>query len=202
MQAPALLEVGVASRALHEGACGDRHVLQPFAGGALLGVLDGLGHGAEAAEAARRAVAVLERHAQESVIGLTRRCHHELGGTRGAVMSLASFDYQDHSMTWIGVGNVEGVLLHADPAALPQRDILLLRGGLLGYQLPTLYAAVLPLSRGDLLVLATDGIRHDFADQLTGGQAPQQLAERILHQYARGTDDALVLVARYLGGAA
>jgi hypothetical protein len=52
-----------------------------------------------------------------------------------------------------------------------------------------------------VLVLATDGIRHDFVANLNPGP-PQAMADRILHQYAKGTDDALVLVAQYLGGGA
>jgi hypothetical protein len=49
------------------------------------------------------------------------------------------------------------------------------------------------------LVLATDGIRSDYAEGLAVGESPQKAADRILAQYHKPTDDALVLVARYLG---
>jgi hypothetical protein len=55
--------------------------------------------------------------------------------------------------------------------------------------------------RGDTLVFATDGVRREFTQRLALGDGPQQLADRILGQYAKGTDDALVLVARYVGEA-
>src|SRR2546428_3103073 len=45
-----------------------------------------LGHGAEAAAAARAAVAALNRHAQESVLPLLQRCHQALAGTRERLM--------------------------------------------------------------------------------------------------------------------
>jgi phosphoserine phosphatase RsbX len=52
-----------------------------------------------------------------------------------------------------------------------------------------------------MVVLATDGIGTDFADRLTAGEPSQELADRILAQYGKESDDALVLVARYLGSA-
>src|SRR5205814_9273794 len=65
--APALIEWGVASLALPgEAESGDRHLVKPVGTGVLVAVVDGLGHGAEAASAAKAAVAALERHATES----------------------------------------------------------------------------------------------------------------------------------------
>jgi hypothetical protein len=114
-------------------------------------------------------------------------------------MSLASFNALDNTMTWLGVGNVEGLLLRADVAADPPRENVLLRGGVVGYQLPALHTATLPVTRGDVLILATDGIRGGFAEDVTLSDPPQRIAEHILARRATGMDDALVLVARYLG---
>jgi hypothetical protein len=71
-----------------------------------------------------------------------------------------------------------------------------------GFKLPELGAAVLPVARGDALVLATDGIRGDFADGLSLIHPPQQVADQILARHAKRTDDALALVAVFLGEAA
>jgi hypothetical protein len=51
----------------------------------------------------------------------------------------------------------------------------------------------------DTVVLATDGIRPEFSDDLVPGQEPQAMADQILSRYRKGTDDALVLVVRCLG---
>ena len=199
MNAP-LVEWGVSSRALPgQAASGDRHVVEAFPGGALIGAIDGLGHGDAAASAARTAGDVLGRHCAESVIALARRCHEALLSTRGVVMSLASFNGGDQTMTWLGVGNVEGVLLRANARAVPMREQLLLRGGVVGYQLPQLSAWVLPLCRGDTLIFATDGIRSEFTSVVDSGGSAAGLADSILTGYAKGTDDALVVVARYAG---
>jgi hypothetical protein len=197
---PPLIAWGAAARPLEgEAESGDLYVVQPFPKGVLVAAVDGLGHGPEAAAAARSAVAILKDYAHEPVISLLRRCHERLLRTRGAVMSLASFNALDSTMTWLGVGNVEGVLLRADAAADPPRENVLLRSGVVGYQLPTLHASILPVTRGDVLILATDGIRSGFAEDVSLSDPPQRIAEHILARRATGMDDALVVVARYLG---
>ena len=62
-----------------------------------------------------------------------------------------------------------------------------------------LYANVVPINRGDLLVLASDGIRPDFEEDVIVKSTPQRIVDNILQKYFKGTDDALVLAARYLG---
>jgi phosphoserine phosphatase RsbX len=52
---------------------------------------------------------------------------------------------------------------------------------------------------GDVLALATDGIRPTFPEHIRQGERPQDSVDRILAACAKGTDDALVLVARYQG---
>jgi phosphoserine phosphatase RsbX len=198
---PALpIEWGVATfTPAEQTVSGDQYVVHPFPHGVLVAVIDGLGHGQEAAVASKIAVATLEVYAHESVIALVRHCHKALTQTRGAVMSLASFNRVDETMTWLGIGNVAAVLCRADPSVGPQREDLLLRGGGVGYQLPPLSAAVIPVMAGDILVLGTDGLKNDFADAIVTGEPPQRLADRILAQYGKGTDDALVLAARWHG---
>ena len=194
------IEWAVASMTLAgERASGDRYVVQPFSSGVVVAVIDGLGHGPEAAEAAGLAVSTVEHHAAEPVVSLLTRCHCALRGTRGAVISLASYSARDHRMTWIGVGNVEGVLRRATGSSDEQERSLLLRGGVIGARLPSLRTDVVSVRRGDLLILASDGIRSDFADCIVATDSTQQIADRILAAHAKATDDALVLVSRYVG---
>jgi negative regulator of sigma-B (phosphoserine phosphatase) len=180
-----------------EEESGDLHVVQAFSGGTLLAALDGLGHGAVAAAAARAAVDSLRTHAHDSVISLVRRCQRDLQETRGVVMSVASFNALDGSLTWLGIGNVEGILVRADQGAVPARESLLLRGGVVGYRLPILSASVLTVNPGDVLAFATDGVDVAFTAEVTATPNPQALADRILAQWGKTTDDALVLVARF-----
>lgn len=198
-----IIEWAAAGRALgapgEAQESGDLHVVALFEEGALVAAIDGLGHGTEAAIAAQTAGRLLEQHAGEPVGALIERCHEGLRGTRGAVMTLASFDGAASLMHWIAVGNVEGVLFRADRRAPSLREYISARGGVVGYRIPTLREAVLPIARGDTLVLATDGIRSGFADDVRLERSPGEIADWILAQHARTSDDALVVVARFLG---
>jgi len=195
-----LVHWGVATLALEgQSESGDMHMVRPLKDGALVAVVDGLGHGEEAAAAARIAVATLEAYAEEPPLSLLQRCHVALKGSRGVVMSIARFDAPRNSVTWLGVGNVEGVLHHADWSERSARASLITRGGIVGSEVPAVQAAVIPVGPGDTLVFATDGIATDFLSDVSAKEDPQRMADHILARYGKGTDDALVLVARYLG---
>src|SRR5438128_10287518 len=90
VDAPPVIDWGVATLALAgEMESGDLHLVKRVGRGTLVAAVDGLGHGAEAAAAARAAVAALDRYAEESLPPLVRRCHEALAGSRGAVTRLA-----------------------------------------------------------------------------------------------------------------
>jgi len=193
-------EYGVAGLALPgQGRSGDHHVICCRADGILAAAIDGIGHGDSAAAAAHAAASILEAHAGEPIITLMRLCDEALRSTRGVVLSLASIDLPHGMMTWLGVGNVQGVLMRAGGQTGNVQEVLMLRGGVVGAQLPSLQAAVLPVSPGDTLVFATDGVRDEFMQSLLGMESPQRAADRILERYYTGNDDALVLVVRLPG---
>ena len=181
-----------------EAESGDACLVQACAAGVLVAAIDGAGPGAEAASAARIAEATLRAHADESPISLVLRCHEGLRKTRGAVMTLAFCHHRDRTITWLGVGNVDAVLFHAGPTGATS-DRVVLRGGVVGYQLPALRAEVLPIRTLDVLIMATDGIEEHFADTVDIRREPRSLADGILATHRKGTDDALVVVAKYHG---
>jgi phosphoserine phosphatase RsbX len=188
----------VAERALPgELRSGDRAVLVAFEGGALVAAIDGLGHGHEAADAADRAAQVLTAHPDEEPVQLLQACHAALARTRGAVMTLAWFDLVDDSMTWTGVGNVEGRLVHGRAGPTAPTEGALTKGGVVGYNLPSIRVTGTDLEDGDVIVLATDGIDSGFARAITPGAPAKAIAERILSLHGKASDDALVVVVRY-----
>jgi len=198
-----LVEWGVAGLpAKGQRQSGDRYLVQPLAKGVLLAVVDGLGHGPEAAAAAEVAIRTLQGHAVEPGISLVGRCHERTRETRGVVIGLASIDGVRGTLTWLGVGNVEGLLISPADRQGPRRQTLVSRPGIVGARLPPLAASVVPLTPGDLVIFATDGIRCDSGWQVILTDPPQRIADRILAAYSKETDDALVLVSRYLGGGA
>ncbi|MGH2683157.1 MAG: PP2C family protein-serine/threonine phosphatase [Actinomycetota bacterium] len=162
--------------------------------------VDGLGHGPEAARAASAAEQILRGSAGEPAHRLIERCHQGLKRSRGVVMTVACFDATEDTMTWLGVGNVEGRLIRRSDEGGIHHESMVPQAGIVGYRLPALRSVTLPVRRGDVLILATDGIRGGFADPRDLSRTPKEIAERILEVEDKGTDDALVVVVRYLGG--
>jgi phosphoserine phosphatase RsbX len=194
-----LIECGVARFILPgEGESGDLHLIRRNKTGILIAAIDGIGHGQVAAKAAKTATSVLEAGASKPIIPLVEQCHAALRLTRGVVLSIASIDFEHGLMTWLGVGNVQGLLMRASSKNGEGREMLLLRAGVVGAQLPPLQAAVLPIAHGDTLFFSTDGIRSDFVESLTAKENPQRAADRILEKYRSGNDDALLLAVRLM----
>lgn len=197
---PPVLEWGLATRTLPgQAESGDTALVQSFEGGVLAAVVDGLGHGPEAARAAQAATRILGENAGQPIVRLLQRSHERLARTRGVVMSVACFDATDGTMTWLGVGNVEGRLLRRSDEGSSWKSLLLLPG-IVGYRLPPLKPVMLSVGPGDILIVATDGIRSDFAEPGDPSASSEEIARRILTEKSKDTDDALVLVVRYLGG--
>src|SRR5205823_4595645 len=108
------VEWAVAQRALPgESVSGDRHVVLPHRRGVTLAVIDGLGHGTEAAKAAELAAATLRRMPENNLLAHLNCCHLALTNSRGVVMTLAEFNLRDHTLTLCGVGNVEATLFRS-----------------------------------------------------------------------------------------
>ena len=177
---------------------GDSHVVKPSPEGVLAAVIDGIGHGNEAADAARIAGNTLSASPHEDTVSLVWRCHEALKQTRGVVMTVVFFS-PSGAMTWVGVGNIEGVIFRCDSSGRVRSNHVVMRGGVVGHRLPPLRAESLTMLPHDTVVLATDGIRPEFSDAFVPSEEPQAIADRILARYGKGTDDALVLVVRCLG---
>ncbi|MGH2721212.1 MAG: SpoIIE family protein phosphatase [Actinomycetota bacterium] len=198
MQPPLPFAYAVASRPRHEGdESGDRHLVAPIPGGALIAVVDGLGHGHEAAAAAEIAVHALSQNRTDTVPALVRRCHEACRGTRGVALTVAVVSSETATLTWGGIGNVEGRLVR--PAAPDRAEGPLLLGGVVGYRIPHLRPTTTTLSARDVLILSTDGVVPHYVEGLALGDQLQAMADRILRVHGRD-DDALVLVARWEGG--
>jgi phosphoserine phosphatase RsbX len=190
-------EWGVAARPLAgESSSGDASLVQAFRGGLVLAVVDALGHGEPAASAARICIATLSAHTGDPVDRMLMRCHEQLVHTRGAALSLASYDSVRSELTWVGVGNVESVYFALGRPVITPRS-LVVRNGVVGMRLPPNRVTTIPVSSGDMLVFATDGIGPGFATAIRVNEPTQRIADDVLARYGKANDDALVLVARF-----
>lgn len=191
-------EIGVFSRP-HPGFSenGDAYLVhRDGENGVLVAVVDGLGHGPAAAEAAQTAIGFVASHASDELDHLLRRCHHRLRGSRGAAVALARIDGTGGQLSYGGVGNIEARLI-GHTSARP-----ISYNGIVGAILPNFRVFELSFQPDDLFLLHTDGISARF--DLTGypdlsGQPAQLIAEAIARDWARTHDDATIIVVRHAG---
>jgi serine phosphatase RsbU (regulator of sigma subunit) len=186
--------VGVAIRPHPaETVSGDAQVVHWVGEVCRIAVIDGLGHGVEAASAAACAISVLDRHLDLDPAEAIRYCHAAMGGTRGAAISVARLDLAKGELVYAGIGNVEAHLWQNG-----RRERLISYRGIVGSAMRTIRPFTLRLGEDWALLMHSDGIsaRADLqALDLSPPWDPEVLARAVLERYARSHDDALALVA-------
>lgn len=194
MAIPDLLTAAATRPYPGESANGDAWQLDGADGCYRLALVDGLGHGPEAAVAAHAALATLAAHPALGPADSVRACHQALTGTRGAVISVVCLDLLAGVLRFAGIGNVEVQLWQRGRV-----EHLMADRGIVGAVMRTMREVSYPLDTDWVLVLHTDGIRGRF--DLAALPAFQQrnmanLATGILTEWWRSQDDATVVVAR------
>ena len=176
----------------HESVSGDAWTVHTTAEGVCrLALIDGLGHGPPAHEAALKAIQTLDGAPDLSPDRALALCHRALAGTRGAALSIVLIDPGAGQLTFAGIGNVEGRLWQPEG----ERRLLAQRG-IVGAAVPTIRPVSYPLSANWLLIMHSDGISDRFVSGgLPGwGGPPQLLADTILQHHNRASDDATVVL--------
>ena len=158
-----------------------------------IALVDGLGHGSQAAAAALAALAALANEPALNPVDAVHRCHEALKGSRGAALLVISIDVSRGQLIGAGAGNVEARLYQDGGAKQLMTD-----RGIVGSVLPRLRPVEMALAPEWLLLMHTDGIkrRFDAQSQLEAAPDGDRLAQAILAGWARATDDATVLVAQ------
>jgi anti-sigma regulatory factor (Ser/Thr protein kinase) len=177
-----------------ESACGDHWTLVSRKDRCALFVVDGLGHGPEAAAAARAAVAAVEQARDLDAEGLMRAVHAALRETRGAAAAVAVLEPGRESCTFCGIGNI-AFKIHAGGAC---RN-LVSHNGILGHRVLKFQVFSYPFPRGALCIAHSDGIvpRWDLNDYPgLSARHPSLVAGVLFRDHRRGRDDAAVAVVR------
>lgn len=189
------LEVGAVCVALaSEPECGDAWAVQRSAGRLAVLLADGLGHGPMAARASRAAVASFRKSAGLSAPLLVERLHAALRPTRGAAIAVAEEAEGGAHMHYAGIGNISGVL-----AGSPHVRKMVSLPGTAGHQARTIRGFVYDWPLDTLLVMHSDGLttRWDLSDYPGLAQRHPALVAGVLYRdFARGRDDATVVVVR------
>lgn len=174
---------------------GDAYVVMEFDNTALIALIDGLGHGEAAYLPAQKAAEYVRKNHKSDFNAILRGCHKELRGPRGVVMGLVALDLKKSKFVCAGIGNIMIRVIGRQPFRF------ISNAGILGHNICiTPHVTEFPYSRGDTLILNTDGISKRFEpEQLDIAElAPQEIAEIAVREYGKDSDDATIVVAREL----
>jgi len=183
-----------------ETASGDGWAVVQTAERAVVLLVDGLGHGVSAAEAADVAIATFRTHVVRSPSEIVTAVHEALRATRGAALGVAAVTATGEGATvrFCGVGNTVAALVSEGARhALPSMN------GTAGLQVRSMQEFTQPWTAGTMLVMHTDGITTRWrADAYRGilVRDPAILAAALQRDHMRGRDDATVLAFRLHSG--
>jgi anti-sigma regulatory factor (Ser/Thr protein kinase) len=176
---------------------GDSFVIKQWGESALVGVIDGVGHGQFAYRAAQTARHYVERHYDQPLadifLGVARTCR----ATRGVVMGLARFDWGQGTLTYGSVGNIEARVFES-----PEPMNFVVPRGILGLTARRPVVTQHRWAPSNVMVLYSDGLsthwRWSDFPHLAEASATVA-AQELLHAFSREADDATVVVVKSAG---
>jgi anti-sigma regulatory factor (Ser/Thr protein kinase) len=189
------LQSGVVSLPLAgEIVCGDGWQIKGSGHYTYVMVVDGLGHGEFASEAAREAERIVAAVRSSTASEIVRDCHDALKKTRGAAVAVAVIDHASNVLSFCGLGNISAVLV--SPSV---RRGLASHNGTAGHALHRTQEFTFPWDRDSVLLMHSDGVgtRWDLG-RYPGilHKHPSLLAAVLYRDFARQRDDATVLVVK------
>lgn len=190
-----LSRVGVWSRP-HPGeqTNGDAYVIKAHGASLLFAVIDGLGHGQGAKQAASIAVDLLDDWMGEPLEDVFEAVHTALRATRGAVMGAVIVNDASEEMQYAGVGNVAIRVFNA-----PERLTPIPSHGTLGARMSRVRVWKQKWTEDSLFIMASDGLSESWDVKSYPNlleRNPQLIAGILMRDYGRASDDATVLVAK------
>jgi anti-sigma regulatory factor (Ser/Thr protein kinase) len=194
-ESPDSLEIGVVCLPKDgKGACGDGWAVSQSGRRSLFLVVDGLGHGPEAALAAQEAIRIFQKSSHLNPAAIVELAHAALHATRGAVLGVAEIDVFQQAIKFSGVGNTTGVI-----HSRQRNHHLVSVNGTVGHSLGKIQEFTYPSVKDSLLIMHSDGLNtHWRLDAYRGLAArhPALIAGVLYRDHRRSNDDVTVLVTK------
>lgn len=191
---------GVISRpATGEDVCGDTWCLAEQQDVLMLMVADGLGHGPDAAAAARKAADAFDEYPFTTPTIIIDRANVLMRGTRGGAIAVARVESGARRMRYAGIGNISGTLHQFSPQHTSRG--LFSHNGTAGVQMRHVQEFEYPVPPRSLLMMYSDGLLGRWTlDPYPGlsQRHPGVIAAVLYRDFIRGRDDVTVAVVRAL----
>lgn len=180
-----------------EPVCGDNWSFAAAKAGPTLLLVDGSGHGVEAARATEIAVRCFTDHAEESCEAIVDAIHRALASTRGAAVAVVRIDSTAKLVRIVGVGNISALLIHSAGARH-----MVSHNGTAGHVAPRIREFTYEYAAAPMVLLHSDGLATRWDITAYPGlitQHPTLIAGVLLRDHRRDRDDASVVAMRPLG---
>lgn len=177
-----------------ESVCGDSWMMLSDANCAQQTILisDGLGHGLGAYEASQTALNTFQQHQEKDIVTLFKCLHKALHKTRGSAIAIAHLDWAQQTLSFAGIGNVEGKLL-----TQPKNYTLLSQSGIVGHEFRHIQIHTYKITNSSTLILYSDGMKNRWNVESYPGlimKHPSLIAGVLYRDHKRGRDDTTVIV--------
>lgn len=178
-----------------ETHCGDAWTFADDGHQLTILVVDGLGHGEQAQEAALQAVNRFQKDSalplEELLMALDAACKP----TRGAAAAVARIDFREGTLSYAGVGNIAATIFFDT-----HRKGLVSQNGIVGSAQGRPFLQKEEFAEGSSLILHSDGIHSRWSTESgpANKKEPLMRAAQIYQDAARGRDDATVVVLDFL----
>ena len=163
-------------------------------------VVDGLGHGLLAAEAARRAVQVFQQNSHEVPVGILEAIHDGLRATRGAAAAVAQVDLSKKIVHYAGVGNINSAIITSSASRR-----MVSHNGTLGHEIRKIDEFTYEVPDDGGLLMHSDGLGSQWDFRKYPGllsHHPQIVNSILYRDFHRDRDDVTVLFSTLKSGAA
>lgn len=175
-------------------ANGDHYYVKKFKDRCIFAIIDGLGHGIEANSVSRLVSEIINNNTHKSIEDILITINKGLLHTRGAVAGILLIDTIKKEFQYSAVGNIEfRYILNGNT------ERLIPSNGILGaYSRNKIKVHRKIYEKDAIITMCTDGIinKWDYTSYLYMDLVnPAILANSILKDFGKNTDDATILVA-------
>ncbi|MCW8156118.1 ATP-binding protein [Stutzerimonas stutzeri] len=154
-------------------------------------VIDGIGHGELAQQAAQAGTVAFAEAPLDSPFTLFSNMHQAMSGSRGGAAAIAHFDGQRQVLDFAGIGNIGASLIGSDGSRG-----LASHPGIVGVRFRKAHVFDYPLGEARLVVLYSDGLQSRWNLRDYPGlvhRHPAIIAALLHRDFCRGRDDVTVL---------
>jgi anti-sigma regulatory factor (Ser/Thr protein kinase) len=157
-------------------------------------VIDGLGHGVLAGDAARAGVEIFRRNKNYAPTALLEAMHAGMRATRGAAAAIVRIHKEKGTIDYAGIGNIAAMIVSSGST-----QSLVSHNGTLGHQVRKVQQFSYKYQAGDVLLMQSDGLTTHSKTVLPAlfyRQPSFLIAPFLYSEQVRGRDDATLLVNR------